>query len=136
MPQPLPQERWMIATNGTKYASDAVSYAAKLYTLYSNKPHVVLMMVVQTEQDREDAKSILEISKYLFEDIAGKGSNLQLLLEDGEPGTAIARAADQGNMDHVFLGGSDFQWDITEGDGVPTSNIVLDRIKGTVTLVK
>ena len=126
----------MIATNGTKYASDAVSYAAKLYTVYPEKPHVVLMMVVHKEDEREDAKSILEVSKFLFEDIAGKESNLQLLLEDGEPGTAIARAAEQGNMDHIFLGGADFQWDVTEGDSVPTSNIVLDRIKGTVTLVK
>ncbi|MEX0844910.1 MAG: universal stress protein [Balneolaceae bacterium] len=129
-------KKWVIATNGTKYASEAVKYSAELYRDLRNEPEVYLLVVAIDEDSINEAKAIMEMAKYSFEDIAGKEGPLTTLVETGEPGKVIVEQMKKLKADHLFIGGADFKWDINEEGPGGISNYIIENISGGVTLIK
>jgi nucleotide-binding universal stress UspA family protein len=129
-------KKWVIATNGTKYASAAVKYAADLFRNLRNEPEIYILVVAINDEAVTEAKAILEMAKYTFEDIAGKEVPLTPYVEIGEPGKIIVEQVDALNADHLFIGGADFKWDINEDGPGGISNYVVENISGGVTLLK
>ncbi|HET8864703.1 MAG TPA: universal stress protein [Gracilimonas sp.] len=129
-------KKWVIATNGTKYASAAVKYAAELFRDLRAEPEVYILVVSVDDDSVNEAKGIIELAKYTFEDIAGKEASLTTLVETGEPGKVIVEKMNTIKADHLFIGGADFKWDINEDGAGGISNYIIDNISGGVTLIK
>lgn len=127
---------WLIATNGTKYASEAVKYAGELYRDLRADPQIYILVVAVDDDSVDQAKAILEMAKYTFEDIAGKEGTLTTLVETGDPGEVIIEQMKVLNGDHLFIGGSDFKWDINERGEGGISNYIIEHISGGITLIK
>lgn len=127
---------WVIATNGTKYASEAVKYAAELYRDLRIEPQIYILVVATDEDAVDQAKAILEMAKFTFEDIAGKEGALTTKVETGKPGDVIIQQMKSLNGDHLFIGGSDFKWDINSDEEGGISNYIIDNISGGITLIK
>lgn len=129
-------KKWLIATNGTKYASAAVKYAAELYRDVRAEPEVYILVVAVDEDSLTEAKGIMELAKFLFEDIAGKEGTLTPYIEIGEPGAVIVEQMEQLGADHLFIGGADFKWDINDDSPGGISNYLIENLHGGVTLLK
>lgn len=129
-------KKWVIATNGTKYASAAVKYAAELFRDLRTDPEVYILVVAVDDDALNEAKGIIELAKYTFEDIAGKEGPLTTLVETGEPGKVIVEQMKKLQADHLFIGGADFKWDINEDGPGGISNYIIEHISGGVTLIK
>lgn len=129
-------KKWLIATNGTKYASAAVKYAADLYRDLRFEPEVYILVVAVDEESENEAKGILELAKFSFEDIAGKEGSITPYVETGEPGKVIVEQMEKLDADHLFIGGADFKWDINEEGPGGISNYIIENISGGVTLIK
>jgi len=127
---------WVIATNGTKYASEAVKYAAELYRDLRIEPEIYILVVANDDDAVNQAKAILEMAKFTFEDIAGKEGALTTLVETGEPGDVIIQQMKSLDGDHLFIGGADFKWDINSDDEGGISNYIIENISGGITLIK
>ena len=128
--------KWVIATNGTKYASEAVKYAAELYRDLRIEPEIYILVVANDDDAVNQAKAILEMAKFTFEDIAGKEGALTTLVETGEPGDVIIQQMKSLDGDHLFIGGADFKWDINSDDEGGISNYIIENISGGITLIK
>lgn len=61
---------WLIATNGTKCAGEAVQYAARLSALTKKKPKITILVVAETEDKKENALAIIEMAKLLFREFS------------------------------------------------------------------
>lgn len=129
-------KKWVIATNGTKYASAAVKYAAELYRDLRFEPEVYILVVAIDDDSVNEAKAIMEMAKYSFEDIAGKEGPLTTLVETGEPGRVIVEQLNKLKADHLFIGGADFKWDINDDKPGGISNYIIENMSGGVTLIK
>jgi len=129
-------KKWVIATNGTKYASEALKYAAGLYRDLRNEPEVYILVVAISEDALTEAQAIVELAKYTFEDIAGKEGALTPYVEIGEPGKVIIDQMNALEADHLFIGGADFKWDINEDGPGGISNYIIEHISGGVTILK
>lgn len=129
-------KKWLIATNGTKYASAAVKYAADLFKNLRFDPEVCMLVVAVDEEAQTEAKGILEMAKFIFEEKAGKESSLTALVETGEPGQVIVEQFKKQKADHLFIGGADFKWDINSGEPGGISNYIIHHISGKITIVK
>ncbi len=127
---------WVIATNGTKYASEAVKYAAELYRDLRTEPEIYILVVATDDEAVTQAKAILEMANFTFEDIAGKEGALTTLVEIGEPGEVIIQQMKKLNGDHLFIGGADFKWDINDESEGGISNYIIENISGGITLIK
>jgi len=127
---------WVIATNGTKYASEAVKYAAELFRDLRAEPDVYILVVAINEDAIAGAQAISEMAKFTFEDIAGKEGPFYTLVEVGEPGQLIIEKCEDLEADHLFIGGADFKWDINEEGAGGISNYIIEHISGRVTLIK
>jgi nucleotide-binding universal stress UspA family protein len=128
--------KWVIATNGTKYASEAVKYAAELFRDLRTEPEIYLLVVAIDEDALTEAKAIIELAKFTFEDIAGKEGSLTALVEVGDPGKVIVEQMNLLNASHLFIGGADFKWDINDGTLGGISNYIIQHISGGITLIK
>lgn len=129
-------KKWVIATNGTKYASAAVKYAAELFKDLRIDPEVHILVVAIDDEALNEAKGIMELAKFTFEDIAGKEGPVSTLVETGEPGKVIIEQMKKLDADHLFIGGADFKWDINEDGPGGISNYIIDNISGGVTVIK
>lgn len=129
-------KKWVIATNGSKYASAAVRYAAELYRGLREEPEVYILVVALDDEALTEAKAILEMAKYTFEDIAGKEGSLTPCVEMGEPGDVIIEQMKKLNADHLFIGGADFKWDINDDGPGGISNYIIEKLSGRITLIK
>lgn len=129
-------KKWVIATNGTKYASAAVKYAAELFKDLRVDPEVYILVVAVDDEALTEAKAIMEMAKFMFEDVAGKEGPLTTMVETGEPGKVIVEQMKKLNADHLFIGGADFKWDINDDKPGGISNYIIDKISGGVTLIK
>ena len=129
-------KKWVIATNGTKYASEALKYAAELYHDLRFEPEVYILVVAINENSLDEAKGIVELAKYTFEDIAGKEGALTPYVEIGDPGKVIIEQMNKLEADHLFIGGADFKWDINDDSPGGISNYIIEHITGGVTLIK
>ncbi|HBX66397.1 MAG: hypothetical protein CL670_01415 [Balneola sp.] len=129
-------KKWVIATNGTKYASEALKYAAGLYRDLRNEPEVYILVVAINDDALTEAQAIVELAKYTFEDIAGKEGALTPYVEIGEPGKVIIDQMNALEADHLFIGGADFKWDVNEDGPGGISNYIIEHISGGVTILK
>ncbi|MEX0719695.1 MAG: universal stress protein [Balneolaceae bacterium] len=129
-------KKWLIATNGTKYASAAVKYAAELYKDLRFEPEVCILVVAVDEEAETEAKAIMEMAKYMFEDEIGKEVNLTTLVAIGEPGKVIVEQMASQKSNHLFIGGADFKWDINDKDSGGISNYIIHNLTGGVTVIK
>lgn len=127
---------WLIATNGSKYASEAVKHAGLLSSVLNGKPQVTIL-VVATEKKTEDiALGIVEMAKYLFEEEGGKQVEPRLEVRIGEPGRMIVETAEELECDHILIGGADFKWDINDKAPGGVSNYIIANFDGVITVVK
>lgn len=129
-------QKWVIATNGSKYASAAVKYAAELFRDLRTDAEVYILVVAIDDEALTEAKAIMEMAKFMFEDIAGKEGPVTTLVETGEPGKVIVGQMNELKADHLFIGGADFKWDIHDDTPGGISNYIIDNISGGVTLIK
>ncbi len=128
--------KWLIATNGTKYASIAVKHAGALSAFLKEKPIVTILVVANTKEDEDTALGIVEMAKYLFEE---EGSNIvepHLEVRIGKPGETIVDTAKDLECDQIFIGGADFKWDINDDSPGGVSNYIIANFDGTITVVK
>jgi len=129
-------KKWLIATNGTKYASEAVKHAAELYPELNTKPEVTILVVAVDEDHEDDAKGIVEMANFAFESTAEPEVSANLEVRIGEPAETIVKAAKELKADQVFIGAADFKYDInSEGPG-GISNKIVNSLHGVLTLVK
>lgn len=129
-------KKWLIATNGTKYASEAVKYAADLYKNLRIEPEVCILVVAVDEEAETEAIAIMEMAKFLFEDSIEKEVNLTTLVAIGDPGKVIVEQMKSQNSDHLFIGGADFKWDIKDDKPGGISNYIIHNLTGGVTVLK
>jgi nucleotide-binding universal stress UspA family protein len=127
---------WLIATNGSKYASEAVKHAGMLSSLLNNKPTVTILVVADDKESEDTAKGIVEMAKFLFETNSGPEMDPELAVEIGEPGKTIIKTAEKLECDQIFIGGADFKWDINDGKPGGISNYIIDKFNGVITVVK
>ncbi len=128
--------KWLIATNGSKYASEAVRYAGELSAQLNQKPEVTILVVATDEDSEDTAKGIMEMANYLFEESGGGNLSPTLIVRVGEPGKTIVDSANQLKCDHILIGGADFKWDVNSKDPGGISNYIIDKFKGVITVVK
>ena len=128
--------KWLIATNGSTYASQAVKHAGLLSSELSNKPEVTLLVVADEKATEDIALGIVEMAKFLFEEEGGKGVEPKLEVRIGSPGETIVNTAEELGCDHILIGGADFKWDINDGKPGGVSNYIIARFDGVITVVK
>ncbi len=128
--------KWLIATNGSKYASEAVKQAGLLSAELTNKPEVTLLVVANEKETEDIALGIVEMAKFLFEEEAGKEVEPRLEVRIGSPGKTIVDAANDLGCDHILIGGADFKWDIHDDKPGGVSNYIIARFDGIITVVK
>ena len=127
---------WLIATNGSKYASEAVKHAGLLSSLLNNKPTVTILFVADNKDSEDQAKGIVEMAKFLFEEHSGPEVDPELVVETGEPGKTIVETAEKLKCDQILIGGADFKWDVNDGKPGGVSNYILYKFNGVITVVK
>jgi len=127
---------WLIATNGSKYASEAVKHAGMLSKLVNNKPTVTILVVADDKESENRARGIVEMAKFLFEQNSGPEMDPELVVETGEAGKTIVDTAEKLKCDQIFIGGADFKWDINDGKPGGISNFIIDKFNGVITVVK
>ncbi len=127
---------WLIATNGSKYASEAVKYAGILSSLLKNKPSVTILVVANDKESEDIAKGVVEMAKFLFEENSGPEMDPDLKVEVGEPGKTVVKVAEELGCDQILIGGADFKWDVNDGKPGGISNYIIDKFNGVVTVVK
>lgn len=128
--------KWLIATNGTKYASAAVEYAGRLAAELNKKPKVTILVVANTEDTEDVALGIVEMAKFLFEEEAQHKVNPDLVVKIGEPGFTITQTAKELECDHILIGGADFKWDINDDTPGGVSNYIIANFDGVISVVK
>ena len=128
--------KWLIATNGTKYASIAVKHAGALSAFLIEKPIVTILVVANTSDDEEAALGIVEMAKFLFEEEGSKIVEPNLEVRIGKPGVTIVETAKDLECDQIFIGGADFKWDINDDSPGGVSNYIIANFDGTITVVK
>jgi nucleotide-binding universal stress UspA family protein len=139
---------WLIATDGSRYANMSVEFAAKLYRFLEPKPNVMLLTVVAdprnvrrdvqklTDTQRDDSKRILREARDLFFREAGSADTVQTMVAIGEPRQVIVEIAKANQIDHVIMGGSDYQWKITDLLSGGVTNYILHHLNCVITVIK
>lgn len=127
---------WLIATNGSIYASEAVKHAGVLSCALTEKPKVNILVVADEEKNKDVALGIVEMAKYLFERESGVGVELELEVRVGSPGDVIINTAKELGCDHILIGGADFKWDINDDTPGGVSNFIIANFDGVITVVK
>lgn len=128
--------KWLIATNGSVYASAAVKHAGRLSAELNSKPEVTLLVVANEKETEDIALGIVEMAKFLFEEECGKQVEPNLEVRIGEPGTTIINTAKELGCDHILIGGADFKWDIHDESPGGVSNYIIARFDGLITVIK
>lgn len=127
---------WLIATNGSKYASEAVKHAGMLSSLLNKKPTVTILVVADDKESEDTAKGIVEMAKFLFEEHSGPEIDPELAVRVGEAGRTIVDTAEKLKCDQILIGGADFKWDVNDGKPGGISNYIIDKFNGVITVVK
>lgn len=127
---------WLIATNGSIYASEAVKYAGELSAQLNKNPEVTLLVIAATKEEEEVALGIVEMAKFLFEEKSRHDLQPELLVKIGEPGKTIVETAKELKCDHILIGGNDFKWDVNDEKPGGISNYIIHHFKGLITVVK
>ncbi|MCC5925678.1 MAG: universal stress protein [Bacteroidetes bacterium] len=142
----LPQN-WLIATDGTKYATMSVEYAARLYACMSPKPNVLLLNIVpdprrggaggaDADAKKQSGKKVLAEARQYFQDIAGTDEHVNTIILIGEPRQAIVETVKANNIDHLIMGGADYQWKITDLLSGGVTNYIIQHVNCVITLIK
>jgi nucleotide-binding universal stress UspA family protein len=140
----LPQ-RWLLATDGSKYATQSVQYAARLYKFLDPKPSVLIMTVIpdprnrrekDNEQSKDKSKLVLREAKAFFEAEAGDSDTVTTFVAIGEPREVIVETAKKANIDHLIMGGGDYQWKITDLLSGGVTNYILHHLNCVITIIK
>jgi nucleotide-binding universal stress UspA family protein len=142
----LPQN-WLIATDGTKYATMSVEYAAKLYACMNPKPNVMLLHIIpdprrgssgspETDQGKQKGKKVLAEARQYFLDIAGSDEHVNTMIMIGEPRQAIVETVKANTIDHLIMGGADYQWKITDLLSGGVTNYIIQHVSCVITLIK
>lgn len=129
-------KKWLIATNGTKYASKAVLYAGELYAELSEKPKVTLLTVALDELGEFEATEILRLALDEFESKGNPKEEVDLEVRVGNAPQTILRTAKDLDIDQLFIGAGDFKYDINAPGQGGISNKLLNSFHGVVTLVR
>lgn len=132
----FPPKKWLIATNGTRYASEAVKHAGLLSSVLTDKPEVTILVVAAKKEDEEVALGIVEMAKFLFEEEGKHKVEPNLEVRVGEPGDTILATARELGCDHILIGGADFKWDINAPEPGGISNYIIAHFDGVITVVK
>ncbi len=140
----LPQ-RWLLATDGSKYATMSVQYAARIYKLMDPKPNVLIMTVIpdprdrrekDNEQSKDKSKQVLREAKEFFVMEAGEADSVSTFVAIGEPRDVIVETARKANIDHLIMGGGDYQWRITDLLSGGVTNYILHHLNCVITIIK
>lgn len=139
----LPQN-WLIATDGSKYATMSVEYAARLYACMSPRPNVLLLNIIpdprrkgSVDQDAEaGSKRVLAESRQFFQDLAGSDETVSTMVAIGEPRQIIVETVKANKIDHLIMGGADYQWKITDLLSGGVTNYIIEHVSCVITLIK
>ena len=144
-------KRWLIATDGSKYAEMSVDYAAGLYGAITQKqkPEVTLLHVIPDPTDsqsrnpltalskeKEQGKKILQQAKNKFVEAAGTADTVHTMVAIGEPRQVIVEIAKGNKTDHIIMGGSDYRWRITDLLSGGVTNYILHHLQCVITVIK
>ena len=114
-----------------------MKYAATLFRDLRNEPEVHILVVAVDESAEDEAKGIMELAKYLFDETAGKEGNVNVAIGTGEPGEVIIENMNALKANHLFIGGADFKWDINDDAPGGISNYIIEHLDGAaITLLK
>ena len=127
---------WLIATNGTKYASKAVVHAGTLYASLPNKPKVTILVVAHDEEGEFEATEILSGALDEFDGEAHSKEEVDLEVRVGNAAEVILRTAKDLSIDQLFIGAGDFKYDINAPGQGGISNKLLNSFHGVITLVR
>ncbi len=127
---------WLIATNGTKFAGEAVQHAGMLSAVLKEKPDVTILVVAETEETKEKALAIVEMAKLLYKEFGGPLSNPKAMVKIGKPGEVIVETANELECDQVLIGGGDFKWNVNEVEEGAISNYIIANFHGVLTVAR
>tara|TARA_R110002096_G_scaffold434442_2_gene655978 strand:- start:1733 stop:2134 length:402 start_codon:yes stop_codon:yes gene_type:complete len=127
---------WLIATNGTQFAGEAVQHAGMLSAVLKDKPDVTILVVAETEERKENALAIVEMAKLLYKEFGGPLSNPKAMVKVGKPGEVIVETANELECDQVLIGGGDFKWDVCEAEEGAISNYIIANFHGVLTVAR
>lgn len=127
---------WLIATNGSIYASEAVKHAGVLSSVLTEKPKVTILVVADEKKNKDVALGIVEMAKYLFDLESGSKVEPELEVRVGSPGEVIVDTAKEFGCDQILIGGADFKWDINDDTPGGVSNFIIANFEGVITVVK
>ena len=127
---------WLIATYGTKYAMKTLDYAAVLSTELKDTPSVTILIVAKDMSSEAESADILHKALIRFAEKCEDKILPDIEVRIGEPTEEILTAIKELQIDHLFMGGGDFKYDINMPGGGGISNRILNEFHGTVTLVK
>lgn len=138
----LPQ-KWLIATDGSKFATLSVQYAAKLYKQLDPKPQVTLMTVIADPRKRTGGEAPNDRSKLVLREAmeqfrleAGDTETVTTYVAIGEPREVIVETAKRGGIDHLIMGGGDYQWKISDLLSGGVTNYILHHLNCVITIIK
>jgi len=143
----MPQN-WLIATDGSKYATMSVRYAAKLYKFLDPKPNVMLLNVISDPRTirrdsieisaavREQSKKVLVEARSFFLEEAGSDDTISTMVAIGEPRQIIVQVVKSNQIDHLIMGGADYQWRITDLLSGGVTNYILHHVNCVITVIK
>lgn len=139
---------WLVATDGSKYATLSVQYAARLYKYMDPKPTVMLLNVIPdprslrkdvadvTPAERDKSKKVLIEARSFFLKEAGSDETVSTMVAIGEPRQIIVEVAKSNNIDHLIMGGADYQWKITDLLSGGVTNYILHHLNCVITVIK
>lgn len=138
---------WLIATDGSKYATMSVSYAAKLYKFLDPKPNVMILNVVPdpraardvsglSSKQQDGSTQVLRDAREQFLKEAGSAETVSTMVAIGEPRQVIVEIVKSNNVDHLIMGGADYQWRITDLLSGGVSNYILHHLNCVITIIK
>lgn len=108
--------KWLIATDGSPYATMSVEYAARLYKHLNPKPDVILLNVIKdprslrreqsdlSSEERNKSRQVLVDARDIFLKEAGSDDTVSTLAIIGEPRQVIVEIAKVKEIDHVIMG--------------------------------
>ncbi|MCH8495402.1 MAG: universal stress protein [Balneolales bacterium] len=143
----LPQN-WLIATDGSKYATMSVQYAAQLYKFLDPKPNVMLLNVISDprnvsksvdnahESTKSEGKRVLSEARAFFLKEAGSADTVSTMVAIGEPRQVIVEIVKANEIDHLIMGGSDYQWKITDLLSGGVTNYIMHHLNCVITVIK
>lgn len=82
------------------------------------------------------SRRVLAESRQFFLDLAGSDETVSTMVGIGEPRQIIVETVKANKIDHLIMGGADYQWRITDLLSGGVTNYIIEHVSCVITLIK